>query len=97
MVVELRPKERRNSLRHPVGATKLMVLFLLKLQLSHPLRLDASHARSDTVVDVSLVDPHPQGLDPKPEPGRDPLHGPLRDTKLGAQHPHPPHRRRLLL
>lgn len=41
-----------------------------------------SHARDVTVVDVSLLDPHPDRLDPVTELGRNPLDRPVLGPEL---------------
>ena len=94
MAVELRPEEKRRPLQHLVGPPQLPVLLL---ELTHPLRLRAAHAGSDTVIDVGLLHPHPHGLNTVTELRRDALDRPLRDTELRTQRPHHPHRGGLLL
>ena len=94
LAVELRPEDGRRSPQDLVCSPKLAVLLL---ESPHPPRFRRAHPSYVTVVDVSLLDPSPHGLDPVSELRRDPLHRPMLGSELRAQRPHPPHRRGLLL
>ena len=80
LAVELRPEERRGPLQNFIRPPQL-THFLLKLP--HPARFHGAHAGDVTVVDISLLDPCPHGLDPISELGRDSLDRPV----LGLKRP----------
>lgn len=74
LAVELRPEERRSPLQNFVSPTKLTNLLLQLPQLP---RFGRGHASHVAVVDVGLLDPRPDGLDPVSELRRDPLDRPV--------------------
>src|SRR5690606_14952706 len=94
LAVELRPEERRSPLQNFVSPTKLTDLLLQLPQLP---RFGRGHASHVAVVDVGLLDPRPDGLDPVAELRGDPMDRPVLGPELCSQRPHHPDRCGLLL
>jgi hypothetical protein len=92
--VELRREETRRPLEDLIRAPKLPDLLL---ELFDPLRLRRSRARTPTTVDLGLLHPRPQRLDPDVELLSDPLHRPIRVAGLLTQLEHHAHRTLLQL
>src|SRR5690606_822227 len=94
LAVELRPEERRSPLQNFVSPPKLTDLLLQLPQLP---RFGRGHASHVAVVDIGLLDPRPDGLDPVSELRRDPLDRPVLAPQLRSQGSHHPDRCGLLL
>lgn len=93
LAVELRPEETRSPLQDLVRPTQLTDLLL---KLLHPTSLRRAHSGNVTIVDIGLLDPESDGLDPVTELRRDPMHGPMLGPELCSQGPYHPDRGGLL-
>src|SRR3954449_5317878 len=88
------PRKSRGPLQQIVGPPQLTVVLL---ELPDPLGLRRGQARLHAVIDVGLLDPGPQRLDPAADLVGDPPDRPVRGAELLAQLPHQPDRPGLLL
>ena len=90
----LRPEERRRTLQYLVGALQFSDFLL---ELLDPIGLGGAHSHSQTVIDIGLLDPRPDGLDPVTQLRGNPRCRPMLGPQLGPQRPDHPHRTGLLL
>ena len=89
----LRAEETCSPPQNLVRAFQLTTLLLQALNLRNTIRGDTT---SETVVNVSLYDPHPDRFNPLAKLQCDPLSGSQISSQLSPQGPHHPNRSILL-